>query len=213
MTPLTASVALLLAAALPQSTPTPGTPTTTFHSDILHFDYTYGSSFAAMPDVASQSVQSEKEKATGVLKAAINCVTLPLVASDSSHGLRMLMILRMDGACFGTPTPASSLGTVTTSALTQSLLRFGDPQVGASADYQIAGHPASVISGSVKSEKLGATLYATASCLLQGTDTVCWELLSSDCSKLPDLMANPIQFDGQPAEPVIPAKFAPTCKP
>src|ERR1700679_4009170 len=170
MTPLTASLALLLAAAVPQSTLTPSSPTTTFHSDTLHLDYTYGSSFAAMPAVADQALQSEKDKATGVTKAAMHCITLPLTATDSSNGFRMILIVRMDGVCLGSTTPSSGLGTVTTSALTQSLLRFGDPQVGTSADYQVAGHPASVISGSVKSEKFSATFYGTASCLLQGAD-------------------------------------------
>lgn len=213
MTPLTASLALLLAAAVTQSTLTPSSPTTTFHSDTLHLDYTYGSSFAAMPAVADQALQSEKDKATGVTKAAMNCITLPLTATDSSNGFRMILIVRMDGVCLGSTTPSSGLGTVTTSALTQSLLRFGDPQVGTSADYQVAGHPASVISGSVKSEKFSATFYGTASCLLQGADVVCWEFLASDCSKLPELMANPIQFNGQPSEALIPEKFAQTCKP
>jgi hypothetical protein len=192
--------------------PTPSSPTTTFHSDILHFDYTYDSSFAAMPDVASQSIQSEKDKATGAMKAAISCVTLPLVASDSSNGLRMIMILRMDGACLGTATSATDLGGITTSTLSHSLQRFGDPQMGTVADYQVAGHAASNLSGTVKSEKFGATFYGTASCLLQGADFVCWEFLASDCSKLPDLMANPIQFSGQPAEALIPKSFAQTCK-
>ena len=213
MSPLTASFALLLAMALPQSTPTPSSPTTTFHNDILHFDYTYSSLLVAAPDVATQSIQSEKDKATGVTKAAISCISLPLTAIDSSNGFRMILIMRMDSACLGQPTSSSELGSLTTSSLTQSLKRFGDPQVGTSVDYQIAGHPAAVLSGSVKSEKYGATSYGTASCLLQGADSVCWEFLATDCSKLPELMANPIKFNGQPAEALIPEKFAQTCKP
>jgi hypothetical protein len=213
MTTLTASIALLLAVALPQSTPTPGSPTATFHSDILHLDYTYDSSFAAMPAVADQALQSEKDKATGATKAAISCVSLPLTATDSSNGFRMIMIMRMDGACLGHLTTTSELGAVATSALTESLKRFGDPLMGTSVDYQVAGHPAAVLSGSVKSEKYGATFYGSASCLIQGADTVCWELLASDCSKLPGLMANPIQFNGQPAQALIPERFAQSCKP
>jgi hypothetical protein len=184
MTPLTASVALLLAAALSQSAPTPSSPTTTFHSDILRLDYTYGSTFAAMP-----------------------------TATDSSNGFRMIIIMRMDGVCLGHLPSTSELGSLTTSALTQSLKRFGDPQMGTSADYQVTGHPASVISGSVKSEQYGQTFYGTSSCLIQGADAVCWEFMASDCSKLPALMANPVQFNGQLAAALIPERFAQTCKP
>jgi hypothetical protein len=213
MTPLTASVALLLAAALSQSAPTPSSPTTTFHSDILRLDYTYGSTFAAMPAIADQALQSEKDKATGATKAAVSCISLPLTATDSSNGFRMIIIMRMDGVCLGHLPSTSELGSLTTSALTQSLKRFGDPQMGTSADYQVTGHPASVISGSVKSEQYGQTFYGTSSCLIQGADAVCWEFMASDCSKLPALMANPVQFNGQLAAALIPERFAQTCKP
>jgi hypothetical protein len=213
MTPIIASVALLFVAALPQSTPTPASATTIFHSDVLHFDYTYDSGFTAQPSVADEAVQSEKDKATGVMKAAISCVSLPLTAIDANNGFRMIMILRMDSACMGQKTTATQLGPLVTSTLTQSLTRFGAPQVSASADYAVAGHPAAAIAGSVKSDKYGATFYATASCLIQGADAVCWEFLASDCSKLPQLIANPVHFDGQSPAALIPDKFAQTCKP
>jgi hypothetical protein len=207
---------LLFAGAFPQkaSTPTPATPpaTTNYHSDILRFDYTYSSSFTTETNAADEALKAEKDKSTGVMKAAIDCITLPLTATDSSNGFRMILIMRMDGACLGSTTPPSRLGAVTNSALTQSLKRFGDPQMGAPADYQVIGHPASTLSGSVKSEKYGLIFYGTASCLLQGSDVVCWEFLASDCSQLPALMANPIQFEGQPKAALIPETFTPPCQ-
>lgn len=212
MSPLTASIALLLATALPQTTPPAATTSTTYHSDVLHFDYTYSSSFTTVTSAADEALKTEKDKSTGVAKAAIDCITLPVTATDSSNGFRMILIMRMDGACLGTTTPASKLGAVTNSALTQSLTRFGDPQMGKPADYKLSGHPASTLSGSVKSEKYGLTFYGTASCLLQGNDVVCWEFLASDCSQLPELMANPIQFEGQPKAALIPQTFAPPCQ-
>jgi hypothetical protein len=214
MTPLTTAIALLLAAAIPQSTATPSSPTTTFHSDALHLDYTYATSFTTMPAVADQALQSEKDKASGaVAKAEVSCISLPLTATDSNSGFRMISIMRLDGTCLGRPTTSSELAALTTSSLTQSLKRFGDPQIGTAAYFHVADHSAAVLSGSVKSEKYGTTFYGTATCLLQGNDAVCWEFLASNCSALPELMAYPIQFDGQPAQPLIPAKFAQVCKP
>ncbi len=214
MTPLTTAIALLLAAALPQSTATPSSPTTTFHSDALHLDYAYATSFTTMPAVADQALQSEKDKASGaVAKAEVSCISLPLTATDSNSGFRMISIMRLDGTCLGRPTTSSELAALTTSSLTQSLKRFGDPQIGTAAYFHVADHSAAVLSGSVKSEKYGTTFYGTATCLLQGNDAVCWEFLASNCSALPELMAYPIQFDGQPAQPLIPAKFAQVCKP
>jgi hypothetical protein len=214
MTPLTTAIALLLAAAIPQSTATPSSPTTTFHSDALHLDYTYATSFTTMPAVADQALQSEKDKASGaVAKAEVSCISLPLTATDSNSGFRMISIMRLDGTCLGRPTPSAELAALAASSLTQSLKRFGDPQIGTAAYFHVADHSAAVLSGSVKSEKYGTTFYGTATCLLQGNDAVCWEFLASNCSALPELMAYPIQFDGQPAQPLIPAKFAQVCKP
>jgi|HubBroStandDraft_1064217.scaffolds.fasta_scaffold424437_1 hypothetical protein len=219
MTDLVSFLALLLAAALPQQTATSTTSpppssssTTTYHSDVLHFDYAYNSSLVAAPSAGDDAIKAEKDKATGTQKTAIGCITLPLTAIDSSTGLRMVLIMRMDGVCLGATTPASGLGAVTSSALTESLARFGAPQMGTTVDYQVAGHSASNLSGSVKSEKYGVTFYASASCLLLGSDVVCWELLASDCAQLPEMMNYPVSFDGKGAEPLIPAKLAPVCK-
>jgi len=214
MSPLTTTLALLLAAARPQATATPSSPTATFHSDALHLDYTYSSLFKALPTVADQTLQSEKDKATGaVAKAAVTCISLPLTATDSTNGFRMISIMRLDGTCLGRPTTSGELAALATTSLTDSLKRFGDPQVGAAAYFQVANHSAAVLSGSVRSEKYGTAFYGTVSCLIQGTDAVCWEFMASKCSALPELLAYPIQFEGQPAQPLIPAKFAQACNP
>jgi len=214
MSPLTTTLALLLTAALPQSLTTPSSPTATFHSDALHLDYTYSSAFKTMPSISDEAIQSEKDKATGaVSKATVSCISLPLVATDSSSGFRMISIMRLDGTCLGRPTTSAELGALATSSLTDSLKRFGDPQTGSPTYFQVADHSAAVISGSVVSPKYGTTFYATASCLIQGSDAVCWEFMASKCSALPELIAYPIHFDNQPAQPLIPAKFAQACNP
>jgi hypothetical protein len=125
----------------------------------------------------------------------------------------MISIMRLDGTCLGRPTTSPELGALATTSLTDSLKRFGDPQIGAPAYFHVADHSAAVLSGSVVSEKYAATFYGTVSCLIQGNDAVCWEFLASKCSALPDLIAYPIQFEGHPAEPLIPAKFAQPCQP
>ena len=214
MSPLTTTLALLLTAAVPQSLTTPSSPTATFHSDALHLDYTYSSAFKTMPSISDEAIQSEKDKATGaVSKATVSCISLPLVATDSSSGFRMISIMRLDGTCLGRPTTSAELGALATSSLTDSLKRFGDPQTGSPTYFQVADHSAAVISGSVVSPKYGTTFYATASCLIQGSDAVCWEFMASKCSALPELIAYPIHFDNQPAQPLIPAKFAQACNP
>ncbi len=212
MSPLTTTLALLLIAA--QSTATPSSPTATFHSDALHLDYSYSAAFKPMPTVADQAIQSEKDKVTGAVpKAEVSCISLPLTATDSTNGFRMISIMRLDGTCLGRPTTPSELSALATSTLTDSLKRFGDPQLSRADYYQLADHSAAVLSGSVVSTKYATTFYAMATCLLQGSDAVCWEFMTSKCSALPELMAYPLQFEGQPALPLIPARFAQACKP
>ena len=210
MLPLTPTLALLLLAG--QSLATPSSPTTTFRSDALNLTYTYPSTFKPLPAAADNALQSEKDKATGaVAKAAVSCISLPLTATDSTSGFRMISIMRLDGTCLGRPTTPAELSTLATTTLTDSLKRFGDPQLSTAASYQPADHPAAVLSGSVVSARYGTTFYGTATCLLQGQDAVCWEFLASKCSALPDLISYPIQFDGQSPQPLIPAKFAQAC--
>ena len=215
-------VALILAAAFsnqagtsapPPSQSQPDAATTTFHSDVLHFDYTYSKALIPMaPSETADAIQAAKNEVTGVAKAAIDCVTDPLAATDSKGGVRVLVILRLNGTCLGAAPPASILGTTVTSTLSQSLSKFGTPQMGASADYQVAGHSASAVSGTVKSDQLNVTFFGSASCLLHGSDVVCWEFIASDCARVPEMMKYPVAFEGKDPEAVIPAKFAQACK-
>ena len=207
---------LLLSAALPFQTATPpaatAPSTTTFHSDTLHLDYTYNSAMIAMPvDEMAAAVQTEKDKTSGALKATISCITVPLTAVDQEGGIRMVVMIRTDATCLGQSITSGQLPSIATSALTQSLARFGTPQVGTADAYKVGGHDAAALAGSVKSEKYGITFYGVATCTIQGTDGVCWEMISNECSRLPAMMKSPVKFEGQPPDALIPEKFAPAC--
>ena len=126
----------------------------------------------------------------------------------------MVSIMRLDGACLGRPTTSAELSTLGhhhPHRLAQALWR--SPTRYRAAYYQLANHSAAVLSGSVVSARYAATFYGAATCLIQGNDAVCFEFLTSKCTALPDLMNNPIAFDAQPAEPLIPARFAQPCQP
>ena len=216
MTSPTTLLTLALLAAVQTQNQTAKAPpppaTTTFHSDTLHLDYTYPKSLESLASTADEAMKEEQNNETGALKAAVSCITLPLMAADSTGGMRMVLIMRLDGVCLGTTTPVSDLGAVATSGLTESLKRFGDLQVGKPTTYEVMGHSASAIFGTVKSVSYGMTFYGGTSCLLQGKDVLCWEFVVSDCAQLSPLMSYPAQFDGKTAEPLIPANLAPACE-
>lgn len=212
LTLLLAAGVAFQAAPAQSGAPAAASGTTTFHSDALQLDYTYPKAFVTTASVADQAVQSERDKTTGVANAAANCLSFPLAAIDSD-GFRIIGIMRMDGGCLGMSMAASSLDGAATSALTQSLQRFGAPSINSAADYQLGGHDASAITGTVTSEKDHLTFYAASSCLVQGKDLVCFELLASDCAQLRRMMRFPVRLDGKAAEALIPAKFALRCAP
>ena len=213
-------LAFLLFAA-PSQAPAPQTPavkppapsaTTTFHSDILHLDYTYDSALIAAPDVSASSLQGVRNETSGKARQAVDCISMPLTAVNTTNGIRMLLIMRFDSACLASMKLSSNPTKAVTSSFAGSLGRFGDPEVVQAEDYTVAGRSASATSGSVVSAKYGTTVYGAATCLMQGADIVCWEFISNDCSALPALMSAPVKFEDQPAEPLIPNRFAPTCK-
>jgi hypothetical protein len=168
---------LLLAASIGQKTPP---ATTTYHSDSLHLDYNYPTSFTnTAAAVVDQAMEEEKDKAQGVIKAAIGCISVPVTALDVSKGFRMIFLMRMDGQCLGAETSPEALPGVTNSFLSGSLKKFGEPTIGSPSNYEIAGHKAAVITGSVPSKQLGKPLYAAAVCVISAKDVACWQFLTA----------------------------------
>jgi len=224
MTTRIAALALLLSLAAPRAgaqkdqtaaPPAPAgaaTQNTTFHSDVLHLSYVYPSSYANANGLADESLKQEKDKAEGVTKEAIGCVSVPITAMDFSKGFRMIFMMRLDGVCLGEQATAAELGLLTSQVLTGSLSKFGPPKLGTTTDYDISGHSASTVAGTVHADTMGKTLQSAASCSISGKDILCWEFLSDDCSALSTMSGYMVQFEGHDPAPVIPAKYAPACK-
>ena len=47
--------------------------------------------------------------------------------------------------------------------------------------------------------------------MVQGNDSVCFEMITNECGQLLEMMSYPLRIDGNAAEALIPAKFAPAC--
>lgn len=204
--------ALLLTVVLTQTTVVPG-KTTTDHSEPLHFDYTYDSALVTMGDVAQDALKSATDESTGVKKAAVACVTLPVTAVDSANGLRMAMIMRMDSKCLGIEIKPEQVSDLAKSSLSEAMHRMGgEPTMGEPNTYELGGHKAAAISATVDSDKYKTTFYGMASCSIQGSDSVCWEFVTTDCSKLAAMIAAPVKFEGKEPQAVIPAAFAIACR-
>ena len=186
--------------------------TVSFRSEPLKFSYVLPAGIHAETNIAQEALKEERDKATGVKKAAAECVSIPLLAMDETENFRMVSIMRMDQTCLGSSTTPGELGGISTQVLTESLKRLGEPQVGTPLEYKLGDRSASLLVGSAKSEKLGVTFHAAISCALVEKDIACWEFLSIDPATIAQLAAIPVHFDGHDPLPVVPAEIVTKAK-
>jgi hypothetical protein len=192
----------------------PAERTTRYHSEAMGLDFVYPSGFTNKA-TADSAPTKEQDKATYDKKAAGSCVTFPITAMDMREAFNMIFLKRSDTACLGIETTAADRGIAAVNFLTNLLRQFGKPTVSSSTDYDIGGHMASTVSGSVKvqGDDAGTVIYGAASCLVAGRNVACFAFLSSDCQTLAVISASTVKFTDTDATPVIPAKLSPACKP
>jgi hypothetical protein len=183
-----------------------------YHSDSMNFDFVYPSSFAS-PKGATDDVPT-KEQSKGTEKRGTDCVTVPVAVMDMRTDFNMIFLKRYDQACLGIEINAAGLSSTAASVLTNTLEKLGKPTLSSSTDYDITGHGASTVSGSVKvpNAKGKSVIYGVASCVISGKNIACFQFISNDCPTLAVLSASTIKFADDVATPVIPAKLVPACK-
>jgi hypothetical protein len=165
------------------------------------------------PGLAAAAVKEETDKANGVTKAAMACVTSPVVAADPTENFRMIVLVQIDFACIGQPATEEALSTVVTSTLTESLHRVGDGVVTAPVRYKVGDYPAAFVRGSVKSDKFSTTFQGSASCVLIDKSKVgCWEFIALSPAAVDALAATPVHFDGHDPMALVPLDVAAKAK-
>jgi hypothetical protein len=200
-------LALFLTTAAAQ---TPST-TTTYHSDELKLDFTYPSSFTPPKSDTPDEAPAKPE----------DCVATPVSVMDMRTSFNMIFVRRYNPSCPNQPLTAKGFDLPTQEVfianafVNSSLETFGKPTIKGGTSYELAGHHAYVITGSVKAEHSTGknVLYSVATCVISGKNIGCFNFISNDCKNLATMVANPITFEGAPAEPAIPAKTPIGCKP
>src|SRR5262249_45370437 len=123
---------------------------TTYHDDAMGFDFAYPSTFHPPKTTTSEVPSKEQDKVSGDKKAEPECVTSPIGVMDMRTDFNMIFLKRYDMACLGVEITAAGLGAASARVLTHTLENYGKPLVGSATDYEVAGHTASTVSGSVK---------------------------------------------------------------
>lgn len=179
----------------------------------MNFDFVYPSSFVAHKGTTGDVPRKEQGKGSGAEKASLGCHSVPLGVMDMRTGFHMIILERYDQACLGKEITAAGLGTVAANVLTDTLGQLGKPAIFSSTDYDIAGHRASAVFGSVKVRHATgkSVIYGATSCVISGKNIACFQFQSNDCPTLAVLSASTVKFTSAAATPVIPAKLAPAC--
>lgn len=193
--------------AEPPPTPAPKATSNTFHSETLHLSYVLPKGLEPQAGMGEAALKDESGKATGVVKTAMQCVTVPLVGLEASNNFRMLTLIRLDETCLGAPIPDEGLGGLAKSTLAESLNRMGNgATMTAPVSYKLGEHNAAVIRGSVKSDKVDATFQALAVCTSVDKNIVCWEFVALKPEVADQLATATVHFDGHDPLAVVPTE-------
>jgi len=202
-------VGLLSLALYQVVTPTPATPTTTYHNDIMSFDFVYPSSF------------TPGKNADAADKADAGCTSALVGVMDMRTSFNMIFVKRYDTTCFSKELTAAGLaggaglGLVATDFLNDTLSQFGKPKMNSSTPVEIGNHNAAAVSGSVKTlHSTGKNvIYGATSCVISGKNIACFQFLSNECPNVAVLAASTVKFADADATAAIPARLATVCKP
>jgi hypothetical protein len=181
-------------AVVPQSATLP--TTMKFHSDTLHLDYTYPTSFA----------QRDTSKDT-----SHPCGVSAISAVDSKNGFRMIILQDDDGVCLN-KNLAPSLPDRASRLVNGILKRYGTPSILDVTAYLIGTHHAVTTNGFVFDPAAGRTHYVAVSCQIIDKHAACWSLVTTSCSALTEMERYPITFAGELPAPLIPESLKPECK-
>jgi len=187
-------------AAAPQAPPsTPVYGPSHIKVKTLHLAFDLPEGIRSREDIADQMNQKfQKKSPTGE-----KCVSVPALAFDPV-ALRRIYFYHYRGDCFPSGITQESLRNVVSPALKGILQASGMPSMTSPLDYELASHPATVVSGNVFSEANHGLLFGEMACASMEGDIACWAFISSTAPKTMRLATLPVQFDGKDPVPVIP---------
>jgi len=183
----------------PAPPPTPVYGPSHVEVEPLHLVFDLPDGIRSRVDLADQTNEKfQKKSPTGE-----KCVSVPALAFDPAV-VRRIYFYHYRGDCFDAGVTPGTLRNVVRSALTGILQASGKPSMASPLDYELAHHPATVISGNVYSEANHGLLFGEMACASVEGDIACWAFISSTAPKAARLAALPVRFDGNDAVPIIP---------
>jgi hypothetical protein len=199
-------LALLLAASAGQAAQTspattPSAGDKTFRSEALHFTYSYPSTFIDAGAAAQVAVDEQKQKADATMKAAFNCISLPL--SAARPGGNVIILIRADSACLHTSFTSDTLPDFTRGVVKGATSAVEGTTLSSPTIYSVANRPAAFMVGTMPLPN-GITEKLAVTCVLTAPDIACWEFIAPNADELANLGLLTVKFDDALATAVLP---------
>jgi hypothetical protein len=163
-------------------------PFATFRDPVMNFTFSYPDDFQSLPPVEPQLG---------------GCLTIPLrLAGKSERPYERILVHEIDYDCLHRDTP--EIGSLTESTGTDLMKVYGYLEMSAPSEFLLDGHPAAFITAKAKVSwpmkrlEPGMMLYAVQTCAALKNRVACWNVLTSDRTRLNGLLKGKIAFSGRP---------------
>ena len=170
-------------------------PFVTFTDTVMNFTFSYPDDFRSLPPVEPQLA---------------GCLTIPLrLAGKAERPYERILVHETDYDCLRRNTP--EIGPETKSTENDLMKVYGYLEMGEPTKFLLDGHPAAFItakakvSSPMKGLEPGMILYAVQTCVALNSRVVCWNVLTSDRTRLSGLLAGKIAFNGRPGHAWVPS--------
>jgi hypothetical protein len=172
-------------------------PFVTFSDPAMNFTFSYPDDFQSLPS------------AQPLLTQAAGCITIPLrLKGKSERPYERILINEIDYDCLRRNVP--DIGSLTKST-ENDLMNYGHLEMSEPSNFLLDGHPAAFIAAKaevgspMKGLEPGMILYGVQTCVLLDHRVACWNVTSSDHTRLPRLLSGKVAFKGRPGQAWTPS--------
>jgi hypothetical protein len=166
-------------------------PLVTFTDPSMNFTFSYPDDFQSLP-----SAQPLLNQVTG-------CIAVPLrLKGKSERPYERILISEIDYDCLRRDAP--DIRSLTKSTEHDLMNVYGRLEMSEPSSFLLDGYPAAFITAKaevgspMKGLEPGMILFGVQTCVLVDHRVACWNVLSSDHSRLPHLLSGKVAFKGRP---------------
>lgn len=189
---------LLALSALVLSASSASSPFVIFSDPVLNFSFSYPDDFQSLPS------------AQPLLSQAAGCIAIPLrLKGKSERPYERILISEINYDCLQRNVP--DIGSLTKSTENDLMKVYGRLEMSEPSNFLLDGHPAAFItakaevSSPMKGLEPGMILFGVQTCVLLDHRVACWNVLSSDHTRLPHLLSGKVAFRGRPGQAWTPS--------